>query len=62
MEENTDMEDKLRLEYASDEVWEEIDVDSLDEGNYICIYIYNIRIFVKTHIHIYILCICCILV
>jgi hypothetical protein len=56
MEENTDMEDKLRLEYASDEVWEEIDIDSLDEGNYICIYIY-IHIFVKIYIHIYILCI-----
>mmetsp|Transcript_11219 Transcript_11219/g.10830 ORF Transcript_11219/g.10830 Transcript_11219/m.10830 type:complete len:534 (+) Transcript_11219:266-1867(+) len=32
LEENTDIEDKLRMEYANDEVWEEIDVDSLDEG------------------------------
>jgi hypothetical protein len=58
------MEDKLRLEYANDEVWEEIDVDSLDEGNYIRIYIYDIhiRIFVKKYIYMYILCIYCILV
>jgi hypothetical protein len=31
-EDEDDMEMRLREEYHSDEVWEEIDVDSLDEG------------------------------
>ena len=31
-EDEEDMEMRIREEYHSDEVWEEIDVDSLDEG------------------------------
>jgi hypothetical protein len=31
-EDEDDMEMRVREEYHSDEVWEEIDVDSLDEG------------------------------